>query len=128
MADATATSAVKGFSAALNRMPASLKKSLTYDQGRKMTRHADITQKTDVAIYFCDLHSPWQRGSNENINGLIRQYLPKGTDLSGHIQEQLDAIAYELNIRLRQRFNYRCPIEVMTDVIELKQQMSGSIQ
>lgn len=72
MADATATSAVKGFSAALNRMPASLKKSLTYDQGCEMTRHSDITQKTGVAIYFCDLHSPWQRGSNENINGLIR--------------------------------------------------------
>lgn len=63
MADATATSAVKGFSAALNRMPAELKKRLTYDQGREMTRHAEITQKTGTAIYFCDPHSPWQRGS-----------------------------------------------------------------
>ena len=128
MADATATSAVKGFSTALNRMPSELKKSLTYDQGREMTRHAEITQKTGTAIYFCDPHSPWQRGSNENINGLIRQYLPKGTDLSGYTQEQLDAIAYELNIRPRQRFNYRCPIEVITDVVLSEQKMLGSIQ
>jgi len=75
MNDATATSAVEGFSAALNRMPLAVRKSMTYDQGREMTHHAKITQKTGVAIYFCDPHSPWQRGSNENINGLIRQYL-----------------------------------------------------
>src|SRR5690554_4652468 len=94
MNDATATSAVEGFSAALNRMPLAVLKSMTYDQGREMTRHAEITQKTGVAIYFCDPHSPWQRGSNENINGLIRQYLPKGTDLSQHSQEELDEIAF----------------------------------
>ena len=115
--DATATSAVEGFSAALNHMPLAVRKSMTYDQGREMTRHAEITQKTGVAIYFCDPHSPWQRGSNENINGLIRQYLPKGTDLSVYSQEQLDAIAYELNIRPRKRFNWKCPIEVMTEVM-----------
>jgi len=112
--DATATSAVEGFSAALNRMPLAARKTLTYDQGRKMARHAEITQRTGVAVYFCDPHSPWQRGSNENIHGLIHQYLPKGTDLSGHSQEQMDAIAYELNIRPRQRFDYKCPIEMMT--------------
>ncbi len=120
MNDATATSAVEGFSAALNRMPLAVRKSMTYDQGREMARHAEITQKTGVAIYFCDPHSPWQRGSNENINGLIRQYLPKGTDLSVYSQEQLDAIAYELNIRPRKRFNCKCPIEVMTEVVALR--------
>jgi len=118
MRDATATSAVEGFSAALNRMPLELRKSMTYDQGREMVKHAEITQRTGVAIYFCDPHSPWQRGSNENINGLIRQYLPKGTDLSGVTQEELDAIAYQLNIRPRQRFNYDCPIEVITKVFK----------
>lgn len=82
MNDATATSAMEDFSTALNRMPLAMRKSMTYDQGRGMTRHAEITQKTGVAISFCDPHSPLQRGSNENINGLIRQYLLKGTDSS----------------------------------------------
>src|SRR3546814_3282838 len=73
MNDATATSALEGFSAALNSMPLEMRKSMTYDQGREMARHAEITQRTGVAIYFCDPHSPWQRGSNENINGLDRK-------------------------------------------------------
>ncbi|WP_302847834.1 IS30 family transposase [Azotobacter beijerinckii] len=128
MNDATATSAVEGFSAALNRMPLAVRKSMTYDQGREMVRHAEITQKTGVAIYFCDPHSPWQRGSNENINGLIRQYLPKGTDLSVYSQEQLDAIAYELNIRPRKRFDFKCPIEVMTAVVAKQHEAPASIQ
>ena len=128
MHDATATSAVEGFSAALNRMPLAVRKSMTYDQGREMTRHAEITQRTGVAIYFADPHSPWQRGSNENINGLIRQYLPKGTDLSVHSQEQLDAIAYELNIRPRKRFEWKCPIEVITAVMALQHNAPASIQ
>src|SRR3546814_17623225 len=111
MNDATATSALEGFSAALNSMPLEMRKSMTYDQGREMARHAEITQRTGVAIYFCDPHSPWQRGSNENINGLIRQYLPKGTDLSVHSQEKLDAIALQLNMRTRKRFDFKYPIE-----------------
>ena len=118
MNDATATSAMEGFSAALNGMPLAMRKSMTYDQGREMARHAEITQQTGVAIYFCDPHSPWQRGSNENINGLIRQYLPKGTDLSVHSQEELDAIALQLNMRPRKRFDFKCPIEVMGKVMQ----------
>jgi len=118
MHDATATSAMEGFSAALNRMPLAMRKSMTYDQGREMAKHAEITQKTGVAIYFCDPHSPWQRGSNENINGLIRQYLHKGTDLSVHSQETLDAIAFQMNMRPRKRFDFKCPIEVMGEVME----------
>lgn len=128
MHDATATAAVEGFSAALNRMPLAVRKSMTYDQGREMAKHAEITQNTGVAIYFCDPHSPWQRGSNENINGLIRQFLPKGTDLSVYSQEQLDEIAYLMNIRPRKRFDWKCPIEVMTQVVGMHHAAPASIQ
>lgn len=128
MNDATATSAVEGFSAALNRMPLAVRKSMTYDQGREMAKHAEITQSTGVAIYFADPHSPWQRGSNENINGLIRQFLPKGTDLSVHSQEKLDEIAYLLNIRPRKRFDWKCPIEVITQVVGLQHEAPALIQ
>lgn len=107
-------------------MPLAVRKSMTYDQGREMTRHAEITQKTGVAIYFCDPHSPWQRGSNENINGLIRQYLPKGTDLSLHSQEELNEIANSLNRRPRQRFGFKCPIEVLTEVMQTEMALSDN--
>ena len=117
MDDATATSAVAGFSAALNRMLSTARKSMTDDQGREMAQHAKITQEIGVAIYFCDPHSPWQRGANENINGLIRQYLPKGTNLSVHSQEELDAIALELNMWPRKRFDFKYPIEVMSELM-----------
>ncbi len=128
MRDATATPAVEGFSAALNNMPLEVRKSVTSDQGREMAKHAELTQKTGVAIYFCDPHSPWQRGSNENINGLIRQYLPKGTDLSKHRQEELDAISYQMNIRPRKRFGFKCPIEVITEVMGMHHEAPASIQ
>ncbi|BBT18333.1 IS30 family transposase [Metapseudomonas otitidis] len=117
MNDATATSALEGFSPALNRMPLAMHRSMTYGQGREMVRHMDITQKTGVAIYFFDPHSPWQRGSNENINGLKRQCLPRGMDLSVYSKEQLDAIALQLNMRPRNRFDFKCPIEVMGEVM-----------
>lgn len=82
-----------------------------------MTKHAQITQNTGVASYFCGPHSPWQRGANENINGLIRQNLPKGTDLSVYSQQELDEIALELNMRPRKRFDFKCPIEMMGELI-----------
>lgn len=128
MRDASATSAVEGFSAALNQMPLAARKTMTYDQGREMARHAEITQRSGVAIYFCDPHSPWQRGANENINGLIRQYLPKGTDLSVYSQEELDAIAFELNMRPRKRFDFKCPIEVMGELMAKHYERTSTLQ
>ena len=113
-------------------MPLAVRKSMTYDQGREMAKHAEITRRSGVAIYFYDPHSPWQRDSNENINGLIRQYLPKSTDLSVHSQEDLDAIALQLNLRPRKRFDFKCPIEVMSEVMEkaiaMRHEAPASIQ
>lgn len=114
----TATAASIGFSDKLNEVPRELRLSMTYDQGKEMAHHAEITQKTGTAIYFADPHSPWQRGSNENTNGLLRQYLPKGTDLSIYSQEELDAIADSMNTRPRKTLDWRTPLEVYADVLK----------
>lgn len=112
MEGATAEAALVGFTCILNRVHMPMRKTLTYDQGKEMSRHKDLTAVTGVAVYFADPHSPWQRGSNENTNGLLRHYLPKGTDLSGLTQEELDAIAWKLNTRPRKLHGFRSPIEV----------------
>lgn len=92
--------------------------TLTLDNGKEFAEHRWVHRRLKTKVYFADPHSPWQRGSNENINGLIRQYLPKGTDLSVHSQEKLDAIALQLNMRPRKRFDFKCPIEVMGEVMQ----------
>jgi transposase, IS30 family len=102
---------------AITSLPAQLKRSVTWDRGNEMARHAQITMATDMAIYFCDPHSPWQRGSNENTNGLLRQYFPKSTDLSVHTTEDLTAVAAQLNSRPRKTLGWLTPAQSLNRVL-----------
>jgi transposase, IS30 family len=122
MDNASAEAALSGFSPVLNRIEAHRRLSLTYDQGREMAAPHRLTEATGVKVYFADPHSPWQRGINENTNGLLRQYLPKGSDLSGFSQEELDTIAWKRNTRPRKSLGFRCPAEWFTpDAFDFRQ-------
>jgi IS30 family transposase len=125
MDDATAQSALTGFSRAFAPVPPELRKTLTYDQGKEMALHAALAAGTGLSIYFADPHSPWQRGICENINGLLRQYLPKTADLSVYSQRELDQIAWRLNTRPRKTLSFQMPAEVFFEHC-YKQRYSGS--
>ena len=110
---------VKALIKQIGRLPAELRKSLTWDRGLEMAAHKEFSIATDVAVYFCDPQSPWQRGTNENTNRLLRQYLPKGTDLSRRSQADLNRIARQLNQRPRKTLDFRCPAEVFKERVAL---------
>ena len=103
--------------AAITTLPAQLRRSLTWDHGAEMAQHARLRIDTGIAVYFCDPQSPWQRGTNENTNGLLRQYFPKGTDLSAHRATDLQAVAAALNSRPRQTLGWRTPAEAVDQLI-----------
>ena len=103
--------------AAITQLPEELRRSLTWDQGAEMAQHAQLRIDADLQVFFCDPHSPWQRGTNENTNGLLRQYFPKGTDLSRHNADDLGAVALTLNTRPRKTLGWRTPAEALNDYL-----------
>jgi IS30 family transposase len=111
-----AASARQGFTRKLTHVPAPLRKTLTYDRGKEMAEHERLAHRLSIQVFFADPQSPWQRGTNENTNGLLRQYLPKGTNLSGYTQRELNTIAHRLNTRPRKCLHWATPLEVFTQL------------
>ncbi len=109
----TTDAALKGFSRQLKKFPASMRGSMTYDRGTEMTCYAELMDRLNMDVWFADPHAPWQRGSNENTNGLLRQFLPKGVDLSMASQEYLNHVAWLMNTRPRQTLGWKTPAEAM---------------
>lgn len=111
------TTVVRALAKQVRKLPVQLRRSLTWDRGIELKRHREFTIATDMQVYFCDPHSPWQRGSNENTNGLLRQYFPKGADLSGYSQQQLNEIAMRLNQRPRQTLGFETPAAKLAETV-----------
>jgi IS30 family transposase len=101
------------------KLPEELYKSLTWDRGKEMAAHKRFTLATDIKVYFCDPQNPWQRGTNENTNGLLRQYMPKGIDISDYSQAKLNAVARQLNERPRKTLGFKTPAEMFSQCVAL---------
>jgi IS30 family transposase len=114
-----AAAVAEAMTGAMAGLPAALRRSLTWDQGREMASHAQVAAATGLEIYFCDPHAPWQRGSNENTNGLLRQYFPRGTDLSARDRDELDRVAAQLNSRPRKTLGWKTPAQALDQALAL---------
>jgi IS30 family transposase len=112
-----AVAALDSFTRQMRRLPTALRKSMTYDRGSETACHPKLARRLKIDIWFCDPHAPWQRGSNENTNGLLRQFMPKGTDLNGASQTWLNDVANLMNNRPRKTLGWRTPAEAMADEI-----------
>ena len=115
--ECSADHVARALAAKMRTLPSAVRRSLTWDRGSEMAAHREFSLATNMQVYFCDPQSPWQRGSNENTNGLLRQYFPKGTDLSAHSQRHLDAVARQLNQRPRETLGFRCPADVYYEML-----------
>ena len=112
------TNVVDALTAQVQQLPKEIMRTLTWDRGSELAQHKRFTVATNVQVYFCDPRSPWQRGSNENTNGLLRQYFPKGSNLSIYSQEQLNEVASKLNGRPRKTLGYSCPADTLTAALQ----------
>jgi len=128
MADATADSALAAFTLKFRSIAEPMRKTLTYDQGKEMTRHKELAAATGLRVYFCDPHSPWQKPTCENTNGLLRDYLPKGADLSVYTQDELDAIADSMNNRPRRTLGWDTPLQVFGRMLAQGQTASTTVR